>query len=459
MRKFISNINKNNILLYTIPIFVIFFIALLAYYPGIVTYDGLDQWNMIKTGYITDWHPAYNTLYLLWLSEIWATPFLPVLIECIVLSFSIGFFLSKLDKYYHINKWYLLVCAILLAILPLNLNSAVILLKDTLYLAFVIILSSFVLDFANDKNYFDKTSNCVWFSIIILFICLTRHNGIYATILFDIVMFIVFKKNKKYIVSSLITIGVFFLMTTVGFSIMNIERGNIDNKYAPVSDLLTRIIIENKESITSEEYRTISKYYDIDAAVEHFNQYNMDMIVFDQYPSEIRNNQKEYLTTALKIFARNPKLVFKHYKYLNHFLYSPIGVEGDLSVAMFTKTNNRLFKGLYPEVEEDSKIKWLLPKLKKYCDTFKVGIGQTIFMRPAIYMYSIIVLSFVFSRIYKNKLLLFLSLFIICNTLILAIAMPLPMTRYVSSTILLGQLMILWFIYEVVRNCVTKKKK
>ena len=98
MRKFISNINKNNILLYTIPIFVIFFIALLAYYPGIVTYDGLDQWNMIKTGNITDWHPAYNTLYLLWLTEIWNTPFLLVLNKCIVLSFIIEFFLYKLDN-------------------------------------------------------------------------------------------------------------------------------------------------------------------------------------------------------------------------------------------------------------------------------------------------------------------------------------------------------------------------
>ena len=77
-------------------------------------------------------------------------------------------------------------------------------------------------------------------------------------------------------------------------------------------------------------------------------------------------------------------------------------------------------------------------------------------MKPAIYMYSIFIVSIVLSHKYKNKLLLFLSLFIICNTLILAIAIPVPMTRYVSSTILLGQLMILWFIYEMVRSIIKK---
>ncbi len=450
------NFNKNNILLYTIPVFVIFFVVLLAYYPGIIAYDGLDQWNYIKTGVFNDWHPAYNTIYLYLLMKIWDSPFLPILIQCIVLSFGIGFFLSKLDKYYHINKWYLMICSILLALLPLNFNSAVVLLKDNMYLALVIILSSFVLEFANDKKFFDKTSNCIWINVILLFISLTRHNGIYASILFDIVMFIVFRKKKKYIKVTLITLAIYFLMTTVGYKILNIERGNVANKYAPMAHLITRILIENRESITDEEYIKLSKYYDIDNSVNVFNPFNMDLIVFSQYTSDIRNNQKEYAITGLKIIARNPKILLKHYKYLDHFLYAPIGYKDEWFVGIFTQTDLSFYKDEYSYLKEDSKIKWLLPILKNYSDNCNYGTGGLIFMRPAIYMYSIFIASIVLSYKYKNKLLLFLSLFIICNTLILAASIPVPMTRYVSSTILLGQLMILWFIYEMVRSIIKK---
>ena len=455
MKKVIKTLNKNNILLYTVPIFIIFFIALMAYYPGIVAHDGLVQWNYVKTGVLNDWHPAYNTFYLSMLVKIWDNPFLPIFIQCIVLSFSIGFFLSKLDKWYHVNRWYLLFCSILLAALPLTFNSAVILLKDSLFLAFVILLSAYIIEFANDKKFFDKKSNNIWLNVILLFISLTRHNGLYAAIMFDIVMFIVFRKKKKYIKTTLITIGIYLLMTTVGYAILDVDRGNVANKYGPVSHLLTRIIIENKNSISRDEYKTLSKFFDIDDAVKGFNSYDMDQVIFAQYFDTLRENQGEYLSTALKIIIRNPKIVLKHYKYLDRFLYSPFRYKDEKFIGMFIETNLWIYKDKYQYLNEDSKIEWLLPILKKYSDKCRHGLAGDIFMKPAIYMYSIFIISFVLSRKYKNKLLLFLSLFILCNTIILAVSIPVPMTRYVSSTILLGQLMLLWFIYELIKDFVT----
>ena len=455
IKKIISKMNKNNILLYTIPMFIIFFIVLLAYYPGIIVSDGVYQWNLIKTGTIDDWHPAYNTLYILLLTKIWDTPFFVLSIQCLVLSFSIGFFLSKIDKYYKVNKWYLLFCSILLAILPLNFNSAVILLKDTLYSAFIIILSAFIIEIANDKQFFDKTSNCVFFNIILLFISLTRHNGIYAVVVFNIIMFIIFKKKYRYIITSLATIAVFVCMTTLGYKLLNIEKGNIANKYGPVSHLLTRIIIEKKDSISEDEFKIISKYLNIDKAIETFNQFNMDPTINSQDNGAIKDNSKEYFSTAVKIILRNPGLLIKHYKYLDHFLYAPISYENEWYVGMFVETNLWIHEDDYPYLKENSKIKWLLPFLKKYSDNYQTGFSGQLFMKPAIYMYLTIILSFVFSRKYKNKLLLLLSLFMLCNTAFLAIAIPVAMTRYVYSTILLGQLLILWYIYEWTKAFIT----
>ena len=83
---------KKNIFLFSIPLFIIFFIVLLAYYPGILVSDGIYQWHQAQTGIINDWHPAYNTIYILLLSKIWNNPFFVLTIQCLILSFSIGLF-------------------------------------------------------------------------------------------------------------------------------------------------------------------------------------------------------------------------------------------------------------------------------------------------------------------------------------------------------------------------------
>ena len=70
IKKIIKKLNKNNILLYSLPLFIVFFIVLLAYYPGIMVSDGVYQWDLIKKGTIDDWHPAYNTIYIMLLTLI-----------------------------------------------------------------------------------------------------------------------------------------------------------------------------------------------------------------------------------------------------------------------------------------------------------------------------------------------------------------------------------------------------
>lgn len=438
-----------NILLFSIPIFIIFLIVLLAYYPGILVSDSMYQWHQTQVGKFNDWHPAYNTIYIFLLTRIWNSPFFVLLIQCIVLSFSIGYFISKLYKYYNINKWYLFVCSITLAIIPLNFNSAVVLLKDTLYSAFIIILSAVIVNLINDDKYLNKKRNLFKIGLLLLLIMLTRHNGIYAVFLFSIALIFVYRKKYALYLTLLLSIVCYILMTTVGFNILNIQGGNVANKYAPVSHVLARVMKENKQSIKKDELKTISKYVDIDGLVKNFNPCNMDLAIAEQDSKMLRKSGSEYLKTAVKIFARNPIIVIKHYLYLDSFLYSPIQFKNYFSVGLFTETDLWEYKNVYPELNENSKIKWLLPTIKKVSNKFNVGIMSSLFMKPAIYMYLIIISSYLFSKKYNNKKILLIGLFMICNTISLAVAMPIAMTRYVYSTILLGYLMGIWVLYYI----------
>ena len=53
-----------------IPIFI-FSIALLAFYPGIMSYDSHVQWGQVQSGAITDGHPFLTTFVMLLLSKIY----------------------------------------------------------------------------------------------------------------------------------------------------------------------------------------------------------------------------------------------------------------------------------------------------------------------------------------------------------------------------------------------------
>ena len=92
---------------YTLPIFIIFTIVLLVYYPGILESDSMVQWDQVQRAVFTNWHPAYNTIYIYLLTRIWNNPFFVLLVQCFILSFSFGMCLTKIKKYYNIKKKYL----------------------------------------------------------------------------------------------------------------------------------------------------------------------------------------------------------------------------------------------------------------------------------------------------------------------------------------------------------------
>ncbi len=450
-----KKINNKNLLLFSLPIFIIFFIVLLAYYPGILVSDGIYQWHQAQTGIINDWHPAYNTIYILLLSKIWNNPFFVLVIQCLILSFSIGLFLYKLNKYYDVNKWYLFACSIILALIPLNYNSAVILLKDTLYAAFIVLLTSIILDIINNKDYFNKTFNCFKFGLVLLLIMLTRHNGSYAVILFGIIISLVYKKNYRLYISLFLSVLLFFLMTSVGYKILNIQKGNPANKYAPISHILGRILNENEKSITKEEYEKLSKYVNLESLKETYNHNNMDPSIGCQNNDMLRSDGFGYLKISSKILLRNPISVLKNYLHLNSYLYFPIPWKNTWYEEMFTDTDLYIFVEEYPNLIVNSKIPWLLPIIKKSINRFQTGFIRNLTMRPAIYMYLTIIISYILSKRYKNKKILLLNLFIICNTLFLSVAMPIAAVRYVYSTILVGYLMIVWFVYYLFKKNTT----
>ena len=434
---------------YSLIILCVFMIVLLAYWPGILVSDSVFQWDQAQTGNITNWHPAYNTYYIMILSKIWNNPGLILAIQCIVLSFSIGGFFNRLEKYYGVNKKYLLICSFIIAIIPLNFNAAVILLKDTIYSALLLILVNITIDIINNKDYFENIKNGFIFGFVLLAIMLSRHNGIVTVALYSIFLMFFYKKKKILYIASISSIIIYFLMTTVGFSILNIKEDNYANKYAPISHIYARILNEKPSLLSEKEMETLSEYVDIDKLKETYHPNNMDYSIGAQKMSAIRENGKKYLSLAIGTFFKDPLIFVEHYLCLDAYLYNPFPFYNSDYVGMFIETDLWKFKDVYPNLNENSKISFLLPILKKVSLKYQEGnIGQ-ITMRPPLYLYLSFIITILIAKYKKYKKLFFIGIISLFNTIGLAIAMPVPMVRYVYPTILIGQLVIVFGIYEL----------
>jgi hypothetical protein len=439
-----------SVLLYAIPLIVIFTIVLLAYWSGILVSDSMVQWNEAQTGIIDNWHPAYNTIYIMLLTKIWNNPGFVLFVQELIMSFSIAYFMANLEKYYHINRKYLFICTILLGLIPLNYNFAVTLLKDTLYSTLIVLLSAIIIDLVNDKKFTSNGWKLFSLGIVVLFICLFRQNGIYAMVLFSIILALIYKKASWLKVTLFASIVMYTFLTTVGFNILHIAEGNYANKYAPVSHLMARMLNTPNVNFTNQELKELSEFVDVDKLKTTFNPYNMDYSIAAQKTNGLIVNGNKYLKLCLIKIKEYPVIFIKQYLIIDSYLYSPVPFKSDaLVVGMFTQTDLWVYKDKYPNLEEHSKLPWLLPKIQFMEKGFQYGKLSYVTLRPAIYIYFSIIALILIARWRKNKTIFLIGLASFLNIVSLAPAMPVAMTRYVYSSILMGYLLLIWFVYEL----------
>lgn len=441
-----------NILLYTLPIFIIFTIVLLAYWPGILVSDSMVQWHQTQIKSFSDWHPAYNTIYIYLLTLIWNNPGFVLLVQCLIVSLCASFVVTRLEKHYNINKIFLFILCILFALIPLNFNFAVTLLKDTLYSAFILLLTGLIIEIINDMDFFKKISKCIFLVITLLLIALFRHNGILVVLLTMFILIIKYRKQKTIYYILFTFFLLYLLLTKVGFKVLEVQEGNFANKYGPISHIFARLLNTEGVTLTDEELNTLSQYVDIDKLKETYNPYNMDFSINSQNISLLKEKGTDYIKFAIKVFIKHPKEVIKHYVYLTSFLYSPIPFDGSYTVGMFIETDLWEYADQYYYLNENSKIPSLLNYLKNIEKKYQEGNLGIITMRPALYMYLSITFICILCFIKKNKTLLFLLIPSLANTLSLAPAIPVAMTRYIYSTMLVFYFIFGWFIYEIYKK-------
>lgn len=80
-------------------LFGAWFLYLLAYWPGLMTSDSVDQWTQVHTGRFVDYHPALHTMSNWLVTRLWDSPAAVALLNIVGLAAATSFCVSELGRF------------------------------------------------------------------------------------------------------------------------------------------------------------------------------------------------------------------------------------------------------------------------------------------------------------------------------------------------------------------------
>jgi hypothetical protein len=209
---------------YAAPCIAIWSIYLLAFWPGLMTFDSLDQWQQILTGRLNDAHPFFHTITNWLITRIWLSPSMVALAQIMALSVIAGLILMRIRQW-GAPRWVVWLTCLMVAVLPANgiLVNAV--WKDIPYAIAVLLLTLFVLQIIQSNGqWLSERWAWVWLALTAVCVALYRHNG--APVAFGTlaVLFFAYRHYwKRLALASLLTLGIWLGIRGPVFQVLNVQ--------------------------------------------------------------------------------------------------------------------------------------------------------------------------------------------------------------------------------------------
>ena len=219
------NHKKGFWLLYSLPMIAVWVVFLMIFFPGIMSLDPIIQWQQVLHGHYADQHPLLYTLLIALVSKVYYSPASVVISQILIISLAFAWGLAELESM-RVSRKVLWALAVLCAILPVNILSAIALRKDVLYSAAILVLSIMFLKVINSRGEWLKTSwNWFGLGVCLAVISLTRINGLTVSLGSVVILLILYIKNWRRLVAAA-GVFVFLLAAMYGpvYSLLKVKH-------------------------------------------------------------------------------------------------------------------------------------------------------------------------------------------------------------------------------------------
>jgi hypothetical protein len=163
-----------------LPGVAVWVFALLAFWPGLMSPDSLDQWWELRKAEFHDAHPAIHTMLMWLVTRVWMSPAAIALAQIVALAGVLGWGLSRL-RTLGMPFWLVWATAAAFALSPVNYRMVITLWKDIPFsiamLALVVLLVQIIV---TDGQWLRRRMSWLVLGLVVALASLMRHNGIPA---------------------------------------------------------------------------------------------------------------------------------------------------------------------------------------------------------------------------------------------------------------------------------------
>jgi hypothetical protein len=163
---------------YDAPMAVFWAISLMAFWPGIMSPDSIDQFTQAFRAQFYDWHPAIHTMLIWLLTRAWFSPAPVVIVQILAMSAVLGWGLSSLEGW-GAPRLLAILSGIFLAISPAIALMTLTVWKDVLYSAAVAALTICIVQIVYTRGkWLEASLHWIGLGFCAALVCLFRHNGV-----------------------------------------------------------------------------------------------------------------------------------------------------------------------------------------------------------------------------------------------------------------------------------------
>jgi len=460
-------------LYYSIPIFLVISVYWLAFFPAIMSFDSVSQWNQILSGKFNNYNPAFHTIFMWLLTRIWLSPAIITLFQIIFFSITSGWGFSILETDLRIPpkiRWPLYTLYIFS---PVNGLWVVTLWKDIPYSVAILATTLMVIKMIlTEGRWLEK--NWIIFGCTLVLVTFFRFNGPFVTLSLLFVLFMVYKKRQVIKYLSGATALLFLAWALIdGPLYSSLHVTGTDNKdptrlryiTAPFVHLVAAHVI-NGTTFTSEEESFIKELNPNNTWSTFYICYNvasvMDLENVNYVP--IYKSPSKIVKLALSLLPRNPPASLASITCRSDLVWD-ISQGKDVQWSLLASIEPRVYPNYFyiynlnpdfitpAQTPILSDIGYSISQIYMYTSK---GILRTIIWRPALYFYlGIVAVCYVVIR-YKNKNFFLLLVPFLAHSLTVFLGATAQDMRYQYPVYLVFWVLmsLLWYKYEPVNSSI-----
>jgi hypothetical protein len=382
-----SNSVLRYFIVYAFPCLLCWGIFFLAYYPGMMSRDSLDQWIPVLTYEFNDWHPAILSYLYYLLSLVWRSPAVVCLAQMLGLAGVFSYGMVQFEKL-ELPGWALFLITAFFCLFPLNGFYVNTLFKDVPFGIAILLAFIYLMQIVETQGAWLKSGiNLFLFAFTLSFIWVIRHNGILTVFaIFGALSVAYWPFIKRISLAIVFTLAMVFLVKGILYRAIGVH-----GRFPGIEMLISHqiaAVIHSGAKLTKAETQFIQKVLPLSVWEKKYDPFEVDDIVFDKDFNytflEEETVRKQYRSIWFSIISRNIPAFLQHHIKVTDLVWN-IGLQhGSYNYAV------------HPLIDANDlgiQMRPFLPRLHTFLTNginkanYTSPILRAVLLRPATYIY------------------------------------------------------------------------